>query len=68
MNDANPGQKRSDVGVKAAAGTTIGLGSVLAIVLSWSAHKAIGWALIHGLLGWIYVVYYLIVRHDWTWF
>jgi hypothetical protein len=49
------------------AGSSIGFGAVLAIVMSWTANKALLWALIHGLLGWIYVVYYLIAHHDWTW-
>ncbi|MCB1050914.1 MAG: hypothetical protein H6510_02445 [Acidobacteria bacterium] len=46
----------------------IGFGSVLAITLSWTANKAIGWAVIHGILGWFYVIYYLIFKSDWTWF
>ena len=50
------------------AGSSIGFGAVLAMVMSWTANKAVGWALIHGILGWVYVVYYLIVHRDWTWF
>ncbi|OHW63440.1 hypothetical protein EUAN_03040 [Andreesenia angusta] len=38
----------------------IGFGSALAIVVSYTANGSIGWAIIHGLLGWIYVVYYWI--------
>ncbi len=40
----------------------IGLGSAIAVAISWSVNKSIIWAIIHGLLGWIYVVYYAIVR------
>ena len=40
----------------------IGLGSALAITISWSVNHSILWAIIHGLLSWIYVVYYAIVR------
>ncbi|MEK6631107.1 MAG: hypothetical protein AABY89_10265 [Acidobacteriota bacterium] len=40
----------------------ISFGSALAIAMSWSAHKSILWAIIHGLLGWIYVVYYALFR------
>jgi hypothetical protein len=54
--------------VKISTGATLGLGSVLAITISWSLHKAIGWALIHGFLGWIYVIYYLVTHEGWTWF
>jgi hypothetical protein len=50
------------------AGSSIGFGAVLAIVMSWTANKAFFWALIHGLFGWIYVVYYLIFKDGWTWF
>jgi hypothetical protein len=53
---------------KMVAGSSIGFGAVLAMVLSWTANKAVGWAIFHGILGWVYVVYYLITRHDWTWF
>jgi hypothetical protein len=50
------------------AGSSIGLGAAIAVVMSWTANKAIGWAIIHGILGWVYVVYYLFTHHDWTWF
>ena len=54
--------------VRTGAGGTVGLGSILAITLSWSANHAIGWAVIHGFLNWIYVIYYLCTRDGWTWF
>lgn len=38
----------------------ISFGSVLALVMSWTLNKSIIWAIIHGLLGWIYVLYYII--------
>ncbi len=37
----------------------ISFGSVLAIVMSWTMNKSIIWAIIHGLMGWIYVVDYV---------
>ncbi len=43
-----------------AAKAGIGFGSALAIAISWSANKSILWAILHGLLSWIYVVYYAI--------
>ena len=60
--------ERRKIKVKVGAGTTIGFGAVMAMTLSWTANHAIGWALIHGLLGWIYVVYYLFRNDGWTWF
>ena len=38
----------------------IGFGSALAMVISFVTWKSVGWAVIHGLMGWVYVVYYLI--------
>jgi hypothetical protein len=41
-----------------AAKVGIGFGSALAITISWSANRSILWALIHGVLSWLYVIYY----------
>ena len=41
----------------------IGFGTALAITISWSANKSLLWAVIHGLLSWIYVIYYALVHH-----
>ncbi len=38
----------------------ISFGSALAIAISWSANKSILWAILHGALSWLYVVYYAI--------
>ena len=38
----------------------IGFGSALAMVISFTLNRSIFWAIIHGLLGWIYVVFKLI--------
>jgi hypothetical protein len=51
-----------------AAKAGIGFGCGLAIVLSWTANKSIGWAIIHGVLSWFYVIYFLLTNNDWTWF
>ncbi len=45
---------------KDAAKVGIGFGTALAIAISWSANKSIIWAMIHGVLSWIYVIYYAI--------
>ena len=45
-----------------AARAGIGLGSALAITISWSVNKSILWAVVHGILSWFYVIYYAIVR------
>ena len=36
----------------------ITFGTALAIAISWSQNHSIVWAIIHGLLGWAYVIYY----------
>jgi hypothetical protein len=46
---------------KSNIGAGIGLGNIIAIVISWTANHSIIWALIHGLLGWIYIVYYVLL-------
>ncbi len=38
----------------------VSFGSALAMVISYTAWKSIVWAIIHGLLGWIYVIYYIL--------
>ena len=40
----------------------VSFGSALAIAISWSEHHSIIWAIVHGFLSWIYVVYYAITR------
>jgi len=40
---------------------SFGIGSVLAIVISYTTWHSVLWALLHGFLGWFYVIYYLIV-------
>ena len=41
-----------------AAKVGVGFGSALAITISWSANHSILWAMLHGVLGWVYVIYY----------
>jgi len=42
----------------AAAGITFG--SCLSIVISYTAWNSIPWAILHGILSWAYVIYYMI--------
>ncbi len=43
---------------RTAAKAGIGFGTASAITISWSVNKSILWAIIHGLLSWLYVIYY----------
>lgn len=47
---------------KEAAKSGIGFGTALAIAISWSQHHSILWAIIHGILSWLYVVYFALTR------
>jgi len=44
------------------ARTGISFGSALAIAISWSVNQSILWAIVHGFLSWIYVVWYAVTR------
>ena len=46
--------------IKKTVNTGITFGSALAMVISYTAWKSIGWAIVHGLLSWAYVIYYII--------
>jgi hypothetical protein len=37
------------------------VGVAVAVQISWSINHSIGWAIWHGFLNWIYVVYRLVV-------
>jgi hypothetical protein len=45
-----------------AAKAGITFGTALAIVISWSQHHSILWAIVHGILSWFYVIYYALTR------
>jgi predicted MFS family arabinose efflux permease len=47
-----------------AAQTGISLGSALAVVLSWHRNRSIFWAIISGLLSWLYVIYFALTRRP----
>lgn len=37
------------------------VGVAVAVQISWTINHSIGWAIWHGILNWIYVIYRLIV-------
>jgi len=39
-------------------GGGMGLGSLIAVVISWSANHSIWWCIVHGVGGGAYVIYY----------
>ena len=42
--------------------TGISFGSALAMGISYTTWHSIGWAIFHGLLSWLYVIYFWIVH------
>jgi hypothetical protein len=42
----------------------VGLGSVIAVVCSWQRNRSIMWAILAGLLSWLYVAYFAVTRRP----
>jgi len=38
----------------------MGMGGVLAMILSYTVNHHIGWAILHGFFSWFYVIYHAI--------
>ena len=57
MADNQPGHAKI---IRYTVRAGISFGSCLAIVISYTAWHSIGWAIFHGLLSWVYVIYYII--------
>ena len=49
-----------DSTIKTTVKTGISFGSCLAMVISYTAWESVFWAILHGLLSWVYVIYYVI--------
>lgn len=58
MDENNNG--RSQTIVKNSVKTGISFGSALAMVISFSTWHSVGWAILHGIFSWFYVIYYII--------
>lgn len=42
----------------------IGLGAAIAVVCSWQRNRSIFWAIIAGVLSWLYVIYFALTRRP----
>lgn len=42
----------------------IGLGSAVAVVLSWHRNRSILLMILHGILSWLYVLYFALSRRE----
>jgi hypothetical protein len=47
---------------RTAAESGIGLGSAIAVVCSWQRNRSILWAILAGILSWLYVLYFAMTR------
>ena len=47
-------------GTRTVVKSGITFGSCLAMVISYVNWHSVGWAIVHGLLSWVYVSYYLL--------
>ena len=46
--------------IKKTAKTGISFGCALAMVISYTNWHSVGWAILHGLMSWVYVIYYVL--------
>ena len=46
-------------------GDGLTVGAALAMIISYVKWQSIGWAILHGLLNWVYVIYY-IIKYGWS--
>ena len=40
----------------------VGFGSALAMAISFNVNQSLGWAIVHDLLSWFYVIYFAIFK------
>ena len=40
----------------------VGLGAVIAVVISWHRNRSILWAIFHGICSWFYVIYFALTE------
>ena len=53
-------ERRGDFNAGSAAKAGISFGSALAMVISYTTWHSEGWAIFHGLLSWVYVIYFIL--------
>jgi len=57
-------QERVVVKTREVVKSGVSLGSALAIAISWSVNHSILWAIFHGILSWLYVIYFALTRNQ----
>ncbi len=46
--------------IKKTVKTGITFGSALAMVISYTTWRSVFWAILHGLMSWVYVIYFVL--------
>ena len=52
--------KKGSLNASSAAKAGISFGSALAMVISYTTWHSVGWAIVHGLMSWVYVIYFML--------
>ena len=52
--------KKGSLNAGSAAKTGSSFGSALAMVISYTTWHSVGWAIVHGLMSWVYVIYFML--------
>lgn len=58
------GQETTNTTVKTITQSGIGLGSIIAVVTSWDRNRSLGYAILHGIFSWFYVIFFAITDRD----
>ena len=53
-------EEKKQSAAKSTVKTGISFGCALAMVISYTTWHSVGWAIFHGILGWIYVIYFVL--------
>ncbi len=56
----NLDESRGSFNAGSAAKAGISFGSALAMVISYTTWHSVGWAIIHGMMSWVYVIYFIL--------
>jgi len=58
------GQEAANTTVKTITQSGVGLGSIIAVVTSWDRNRSLGYAILHGIFSWFYVIFFAITDKD----
>ena len=53
-------EKEQGKAARKAVKTGITFGSAPAMVISYTTWHSVGWAILHGLMSWVYVIYFVL--------